>query len=124
MDANEERVVPLALAHDLDASLSDRVDISRRDREVGSIHRKVLTLATLDGTRREKLLRTAHRIGRMLQVLVSQIEAVHHALATREGHHLRLCDASQPHQLLKVGHPVLVSLQGENCQYHCTEQYV
>ena len=111
VDADQQSIVPLALAHNLNARIAYGLEIGRSYGQVGHVDGKPLTLAALYGTGREKLLRTLYGIRRIHQILILEIETIHHALATRERHHISLRDARQPHHLLKICNPVIMSQQ-------------
>ena len=111
MDTDEQGIVPFALSNNLDARIAHGMKIGRSNREVSHVNGKPLTLTALYGTGREKLLRTLYGIRRIHQILILEIETIHHALAARERHHIGLHDASQSHHLLKICNPVIVSQQ-------------
>ena len=96
VNLHQQGIVPFALPHDFNPRPAHRIEVSRSDRQIRDIYRKSLTLAALYRTGRKKLLRTVHREGRMLQVLITKIQTIHHTPAARERNHIRLCDTKSP----------------------------
>ena len=114
MNADQQGIVPLTLAHNLDASLAYSLLISRSHRQIGNIDGQILSLSALYGTGREKICRATYREGSVTEVFVSEIKTIHHTLASRIRHHIGFGDAGQPHQLLKIANPVFASKQRES----------
>ena len=94
MDADEQRIVPLALSYDLDTSLSHLLFVSRSHRKVGQIYRNALALTSVDGALGEEFRRAVHRKGRMVEVFILEVKTIHLAFSTRERHHIGLQKAS------------------------------
>ena len=114
MNADQQGIVPLALAHNLDACLAYSLLISRSYRQISNIDGQILPLSALYGTGREKICRATYRKGSVTEVFVSEIKTIHHTLASRIRHHIGFGDAGQPHQLLKIANPVFASKQRES----------
>ena len=93
VDADEQGVVPLALAHYLDAGISHCLFVGRSQGQVGEVDRESLSLAPFDGSCREELLRAVHRIGIMVKVFILEVKTIQHTFAAWVGHHV---DASHP----------------------------
>ena len=93
MDSHEQGIVPLALAHYLDAGISHRLFVGRSHGQVGEVDRESLSLASFDGSCREKLLRAVHRIGIMVEVFILEVKTIQHTFAAGVRHHV---DASHP----------------------------
>lgn len=73
MNADQQGIVPLALAHNLDACLAYSLLISRSYRQIGNIDGQILPLSALYGTGREKICRATYREGSVTEVFVSEI---------------------------------------------------
>lgn len=54
MNADQQGIVPLALAHNLDACLAYSLLISRSHRQIGNIDGQILSLSALYGTGERK----------------------------------------------------------------------
>ena len=93
VDADEQGVVPLALAHYLDAGICHCLFVGRSQGQVGEVDRESLSLAPFDGSCREELLRAVHRIGIMVEVFILEVKTIQHTFAAWVGHHV---DASHP----------------------------
>ena len=133
VNLHQQGIVPFALSHDFNPRPVHRIEVSRSDRQIRDIYMKSLTLAALYRTGRKKLLRTAHREGSMLQVLITKIQTIHHTSAAREGNHIRLCDTGQAHflvrmslshQLLKIRNPIFVSHQRKSHYQECIKHQI
>lgn len=63
MNADQQGIVPLALAHNLDACLTYSLLVGRSHRKIGNIDRQILLLSALDRTGREEICRATYRKG-------------------------------------------------------------
>ena len=94
VDADEQRIVPLALPHDLNACLSHLLFVGRSHGKVGQIYRNALTLTSVDGALGEEFRRAVHRKGRMVEVFILEVKTIHLAFSTWKRHHIGLQKAS------------------------------
>ena len=102
VDADEQRIVPLALPYDLDTRISHLLFVSRSYGKVGQIYRNALALTSVDGALGEEFRRAVHRKGRMVEVFILEVKTIHLAFSTWERHHISLHNAGKPHLVLSV----------------------
>ena len=133
VDTDEQRIVPLALPYDLNASLSHLLFVGRSHGKVGQIYRNALTLTSVDGALGEEFRRAVHRKGRMVEVLILEVKTIHLAFSTWERHHIGLQDAGEPHlvlsvcslgKLLEAGYLIIVSQQCQGGQNECIKHQI
>ena len=115
VDTDEQRIVPLALPHDLNACLSHLLFVGRSHGQVGQIYRNALTLTSVDGALGEEFRRPVHRKGRMVEVFILEVKTIHLAFSTWERHHIGLQKAS---------YLVIVSQQCQGGQNKCIKHQI
>ena len=115
VDADEQRIVPLALPYDLNACLSHLLFVGRSHGKVGQIYRNALALTSVDGSLGEEFRRAVHRKGRMVEVFILEVKTIHLAFSTRERNHISLHNAN---------YLVIVSQQCQGGQNKCIKHQI